>query len=543
MLEYIFGIYIRSIVILNFKRMLNSWRPSYLFTLISIYMINLIRARELVQHPSFWAEDGLFFFRESLELGVRSLLAPVLDHFNTIPRVLALLALVFPIKFAPLFYILTAGLISSACIAYFVKDSFSWIIPNRSLRFFLAILMSFTPGTEEIFFSYCTLGYVFYGLITLLFLENDSYTSVTRRDEPAGGPTPVKLPFSRYSWRRTILISLLWFTTGHGIVFLPILVLDVIQLFRFRLFNEITRPIALLFSLIFSILINIFHSNSDAASNAASIFLTVDRTKIIEAFVQIFHIYIDNFMFHLTLQPLLGVWPSRQLVHFGPLAFYLVGISLLGSLGLALFYIFRRSKVKSIQIAYSEDSSVFNGKVSHKTTRAFMETPKYFTPNNGISRFVNVLIFSNFTFVLTALVRPALKDTLKFPNLVIDERYAFQPVLLSLLFWTLLIHIVWRRSTQVKSQAALVFCFLVIVSHLFGENRGNFWQRLESFEKVWDQRATEIDFVRRSLKKQNELNSALLPNQQKADTVFTIGPIPCRPIWWGSCLPKIELRQ
>lgn len=249
------------------------WQPNFLFTWIIIFFVNYLRASELFEYPSFWAEDGPYFFKDSIELGFKSIYTPIVGHYHTIPRILSYIATFFPIDSIPLFYIVTAGIISSACCAYFVKDGFSWLIKNKWVRFVLAILISLLPGSEEIFFAYCTMNYILFIWITMYLIENYN-----------GSSTQIK--------RREILFSTVWFSAGQGILFLPLI---VFQIYR----KNYVRVVSLI-TLILSVILNSVATKS--LSNNSFNVSSFDLDKVPDLIT----VFFDNLFMRFLYVPLMN---------------------------------------------------------------------------------------------------------------------------------------------------------------------------------------------------------------------------------------------
>ena len=121
--------------------------------------------------PEFWAEDGLVFFKDAFELGTRSLFMPLGGYQNFIPRLLALFATILPTQSVPHFFAFTAVILSTLMLSFITSEGFSWFIPNAPLRFGLAVLFAFCPGSWEITSCLCNLHTVFAVFSLLLLLH------------------------------------------------------------------------------------------------------------------------------------------------------------------------------------------------------------------------------------------------------------------------------------------------------------------------------------------------------------------------------------
>jgi hypothetical protein len=255
---------------MNIERI--KFQPNFYFTWLVIFIFSCGRAAEIIKFPSFWAEDGTYFFKDALELGFASIYTPIVGHYHTIPRILAYFGTFFPVAQMPLFIIITAGLVSSACLAYFVRDGFEWIIKSRWMRFGGALLISLLPGSEEVLFAYCDMNYVFFAFITLFFLENYQ-----------GSKSRLLI--------RELFFSSIWFSAGQGIVFLPVLLFEVWKRNWLRLISLTT--------LVISVFIN-----SQASHNVSNNKFNLSTFKVEQIF-DLALVYIDNVFMRYIHRPLL----------------------------------------------------------------------------------------------------------------------------------------------------------------------------------------------------------------------------------------------
>jgi len=165
-----------------------------------LFASTAIRFRGIFLEPSFWAEDGTFFFRDSVELGPSAILNPVYGSHHLLPRLIAFFVSFLPTYWAPFSYAVAAGWLSSLSLGLFSRAGFRWLVPDDRLRLLLCWLFSLAPGTSETYFALSGANYaMFCGLIFLL-LERDGE-----------GRWQMGL-------RRALLVSFLWFSVGQGLV-------------------------------------------------------------------------------------------------------------------------------------------------------------------------------------------------------------------------------------------------------------------------------------------------------------------------------------
>jgi hypothetical protein len=174
-----------------------------------LFASSALRFRGTFLDPMFWAEDGTFFFRDSIEVGAPAILFPLYGSHHLLPRLIAFVVSYLPIYWAPALYAAAAGLLSSFGLAVFSRAGFRWLVPNDGLRVLVCWLFSLVPGTYETYFALCGMNYsLFCGLLFLL-LERDAQGRW------------------QMGFRRTLLVSFLWFSVGQG----PVLAAPIAYLF------------------------------------------------------------------------------------------------------------------------------------------------------------------------------------------------------------------------------------------------------------------------------------------------------------------------
>lgn len=244
-------------------------------------------------YPSFWAEDLTIFFKESIEMGPAALGQPIYGSYHTLPRLIALVASLCPISWAPALFALGAGLVSSVCLALFSRPGFRWLVPRDDVRLLVCWLFSFVPGTIECFFGLSTSNYSVFAGVLFLLLE---------RDEAGRW---------RMGLRRALLVSFLWFSLGQGVV-LGLLLAYLYWLTRNR------NHLLCLGALGLAALLNLTVS----AQNTY-------RPTELPGFAYLALVYVENLFVRLAFVPLAGLWIER--VRAMPDAlFFLISAALLG---------------------------------------------------------------------------------------------------------------------------------------------------------------------------------------------------------------------
>jgi len=176
-----------------------------LAVVVFLFASSAIRFPGIFLEPSFWAEDGTFFFRNAIELGSSAILVPLYGSYHLLPRLTAFLVSFFPTYWAPVLYAVAAGLLSSLSLGLFSRAGFRWLVPDDRLRVLVCWLFSLAPGTYEAYFALCTANYAMFCGLVFLLLERD-----------AEGRW-------RMGLRRALLVSFLWFSVGQGLVLAPLI--------------------------------------------------------------------------------------------------------------------------------------------------------------------------------------------------------------------------------------------------------------------------------------------------------------------------------
>lgn len=240
--------------------------------------------------PAFWAEDATVFFRQSVEMGPAALLEPVYGSYHAVPRIIAWLALFFPVVWAPALYTLAAALVSSASLALFSRPGFRWLVPNDLVRVLVCVLSSLVPGTIESYLVLSGLNYTMFCGVVWLILE---------RDEGGGW---------RMGLARTLLLCFMWFSIGQGLVLAPALLL-LFWLTRNRSY------LLCAFALGLAVVMNLTAENPY-------------RPTEIPGPITLLGVYVDNVFIRLCLIPLLGRRLVERVIDL-PYVFYVIPAALI----------------------------------------------------------------------------------------------------------------------------------------------------------------------------------------------------------------------
>lgn len=347
-----------------------------------IFVVSAARLPGTFLFPAFWAEDGTSFFRDSIEIGVSTLWTPIVGMYMSLQRIAALLALLFPVQWAPMVYALSAGAVSSLSLTVFSRRGLRWLVPQDWLRVVMCLLFSLVPGTNECLFALCTQTYILFVGVLLLLMERNG----------TGGWL--------MGWRRTLLLSFLWFSVGQSVVLAPLL---VYLLWRTRNRNYLVC----LLTLGLSVALNILAANPQGPR----------RMPSAEVLAQVFA---DNTFVRLVYVPTLGIRRLAPVLQLSTSSFLL-----LSTLALVLL-IYAYGRVARID---SESAYVL--------------------------AFATLAAIS--PLVMAAAVRYYALDVLMRPNIILGTRYSLLPSILALILgYMLLTRPLARRSWQLVASLALV---------------------------------------------------------------------------------------
>jgi hypothetical protein len=119
--------------------------------LVSIALFSLlILLRKPTLHPQFWAEDGVWWYKEAYLSGVDSLFAPKNGYLQTISRLAGLFSLNFEMLYAPLVFYLIALAAQVSPVAVFLSKRFDGLVPNIKLRLFICLCYVLIPNSWEV---------------------------------------------------------------------------------------------------------------------------------------------------------------------------------------------------------------------------------------------------------------------------------------------------------------------------------------------------------------------------------------------------------
>ena len=115
-----------------------------------IFFILFLREPLCITRPELWAEDGTMFFRQQLLLGPGAVLLTAGGYLDIVPRILALIASLFPVAWTPLLYAIQSILLAGLCCWVFVLDDFRGLLQSGLLRGLLCLLTAFGFPSQEL---------------------------------------------------------------------------------------------------------------------------------------------------------------------------------------------------------------------------------------------------------------------------------------------------------------------------------------------------------------------------------------------------------
>ena len=179
----------------------------------------IVRGFRRLEHPTFWAEDGLVFFTQETESGWRSITSSYSGYLHLVPRLSAVTLGPLPVSTQLRGYEVIAVLVSLAILALVLNPRLAWLLPTRFARAATFVLLSAMPGVWETYGNVANL--IFFGGIglTLIALAEDARSTVGRA----------------FEWLAVVLLGL----SGPDVAM-------VIPLFGYRLWRTRTRNSAVL---------------------------------------------------------------------------------------------------------------------------------------------------------------------------------------------------------------------------------------------------------------------------------------------------------
>src|SRR5438876_278418 len=117
------------------------WTWPLLFLVVT--GILFFRQPSAILHPGFCDEDGLIYFKQGYEHGAFSmLLVPYNGYLQIVPRTVAALGSLFPLRFVPRFYACASLLLAATAFTFFFAPNFRRVVASDATRVAIILLLT-----------------------------------------------------------------------------------------------------------------------------------------------------------------------------------------------------------------------------------------------------------------------------------------------------------------------------------------------------------------------------------------------------------------
>lgn len=124
-------------------------RPFLAFLLF--YALICTRAFHWLSNPQFFIEDGPEFYGPAFNYGLSTLTREYASYFHAVHRILALIALLFPLRYGPLVMELLALGVEAGTAALILSKRMAGQFASSNVRFSLAFFLIAHPYSDELF--------------------------------------------------------------------------------------------------------------------------------------------------------------------------------------------------------------------------------------------------------------------------------------------------------------------------------------------------------------------------------------------------------
>lgn len=133
----------------NPKQYLGEYLP--FFVVVAALAIVVSRRPDALLNAQFWAEDGTYWYAEAYNFGaIHSLLLPHTGYFQTVSRLTAAFALMFPLAWAPFIFNSVAIIAKVLPVILILSSRFSSVIPSFKTRVLLSFIYLALPNSWEV---------------------------------------------------------------------------------------------------------------------------------------------------------------------------------------------------------------------------------------------------------------------------------------------------------------------------------------------------------------------------------------------------------
>ncbi|MHB8262358.1 MAG: hypothetical protein ACYDGY_01210 [Acidimicrobiales bacterium] len=121
----------------------------WLIAFITVVSFGIIFSRRpaAILHPQFYAEGGTVFYADAWNYGLRVLFRARGGYLHTLPRLVAAIAVHFPLSWGPSVFVAVAGAIQIAPVWYLLSRRFDNILPNLGVRIALCLIYVALPNS------------------------------------------------------------------------------------------------------------------------------------------------------------------------------------------------------------------------------------------------------------------------------------------------------------------------------------------------------------------------------------------------------------
>ena len=108
------------------------------------------RRPDALFNPQFWAEDGFYYAQAYNNGALPAMVIPIAGYILIIPRLVAILAMLFPVSAGPLIFNLFGLLLQVLPVGLLFSGRFDRIIPSRLAQALIAFLYIAIPNSYEV---------------------------------------------------------------------------------------------------------------------------------------------------------------------------------------------------------------------------------------------------------------------------------------------------------------------------------------------------------------------------------------------------------
>lgn len=257
------------------RQSMGSYKSNILYRLtafLSVLVLISWRSFDRIRFAFLWAEGGSSYVTGAYSHGISSLFITQGGYYNLFPRILALIAIQFPITWLPYLIAVTCVVVFSLIVSRFACSDYEWLVPSVKIRILACLGLTFMGGLHECIGNLCNLHWLldFYlGLLAIRKLDK------------------------RISIYEIIFVFLIGGSGGESVVFIPVFLLRCWLIHRRKTQRGIfIRELLCVVCLLFWVIMNSLVQDSVPIS-------TISVSNFIQA---TYYAVINNVL----LQPLLG---------------------------------------------------------------------------------------------------------------------------------------------------------------------------------------------------------------------------------------------